>query len=426
MQYYRVFSLILIHIFILFHVLGLGQNHIGSIDFQEFFHSFLKIGKINAGVILVFLALFSTLVFGRFFCGWACHFGAVQEFSWFILQKLNITPKTINSRLVVILPFFILLHFYIIPNLDYAYHNPWSIELELNKPNIWKFLPGFVIGLLTFFIDGFLIVYLLGRKGFCRFICPWGAFLKIPAALSIFKIRHNNGCIESGNCTKNCPIGIDVSYEINKYNKVVNTNCTNCMICTDGCPTKALTYSYLSPIDENLKLSDFINGENIYKDPKTKNLFLNFRSKDISFLVLVLIFGFSVDGLFGMGHFLSFGISVILSFMFFQNFSKKILNIFFKFTFSFIVIWALSIKISINKGLDYYRNGDFEKSIKYLSFVIDYYPNKIGRYYVMIADSYYEIGDLERAIKFSKIAKSINPDHQSVKQLLNKISKNIK
>ena len=133
MQYYRVFSLILVHIFILLHVLGLGQNQVGSIDFQEFFHSFLKIGKINAGVILVFLALFSTLVFGRFFCGWACHFGAIQEFSWFILQKLNITPKTINSRLVVILPFFILLHFYIIPNLDYAYHNPWSVDLELNK-----------------------------------------------------------------------------------------------------------------------------------------------------------------------------------------------------------------------------------------------------------------------------------------------------
>ena len=33
---------------------------------------------------------------------------------------------------------------------------------------------------LTFLIDGFLIVYFLGKKGFCRFICPWGAFLKIP------------------------------------------------------------------------------------------------------------------------------------------------------------------------------------------------------------------------------------------------------
>ena len=113
MQKYRVLSFVLIHLLILIHVSGYGQEIIGSIDFQEFFHSFLKIGTINAGVIMVFIAFFTTLIFGRFFCGWACHFGAVQELSWIILQKLNITPKTVNSRLIVVFPLFILLHFYI-------------------------------------------------------------------------------------------------------------------------------------------------------------------------------------------------------------------------------------------------------------------------------------------------------------------------
>ena len=215
MQKYRILSLDIIHFLIFLHVIGYGQNTIGSVDFQEFFHSFLKIGTINAGVIMVFIAFFSTLIFGRFFCGWACHFGAVQELSWIILQKLNITPKTINSRLVVIFPLFILLHFYIIPNLDYAFNHPWKISIVTNEPGIWTFLPGFIIGILTFFIDGFLIVYFLGRKGFCRFICPWGAFLKLPSALAIYKIRTDGGCIQTGNCTKNCPIGIDVSFEIN-------------------------------------------------------------------------------------------------------------------------------------------------------------------------------------------------------------------
>ena len=159
MQKYRVLSFVLIHVLIFLHVAGVGQEYIGSIDFQEFFHAFLKIGTINAGVIMVFLALFSTLLFGRFFCGWACHFGAVQELSWVILQKLKITPNTVNSRLVTFLPIFILIHFYILPNLEYAIYNPWKISLELNKPGIWTFLPGWIIGILTFLIDGFYIVY---------------------------------------------------------------------------------------------------------------------------------------------------------------------------------------------------------------------------------------------------------------------------
>ena len=51
---------------------------------------FSKYGIINAGALLVILAFFVTLIFGRFFCGWACHFGAVQEFSWWVLNKCGI------------------------------------------------------------------------------------------------------------------------------------------------------------------------------------------------------------------------------------------------------------------------------------------------------------------------------------------------
>ncbi len=67
-----------VHVLILIHVLYFGNNTIGSIDFQEFFHAFVKHGIINAGGILVLLAFLTTLIFGRFFCGWACHFGAIQ------------------------------------------------------------------------------------------------------------------------------------------------------------------------------------------------------------------------------------------------------------------------------------------------------------------------------------------------------------
>ena len=77
-QKLRITSLVGIQVLILAHIYIFGDRIIGSLDFQEFFHAFIKYGIINAGVVLVILAFITTLIFGRFFCGWACHFGAVQ------------------------------------------------------------------------------------------------------------------------------------------------------------------------------------------------------------------------------------------------------------------------------------------------------------------------------------------------------------
>ena len=111
-QKIRLGSFILIHILIIFHLFVFGETIIGSIDFQEFFHAFIKHGVLNAGGILVILAFVTTLIFGRFFCGWACHFGAIQELSWWILKKMGINPVTVNSKLVTLLPLLIFFVYY--------------------------------------------------------------------------------------------------------------------------------------------------------------------------------------------------------------------------------------------------------------------------------------------------------------------------
>ena len=141
-QKLRITSLVGIHLLILAHIYYFGDEIIGSLDFQEFFHTFIKFGIINAGVVLVILAFITTLIFGRFFCGWACHFGAIQELAWWLLNKMGIKPKTVNSSLVTILPLFILLNFYIAPNLANALNSPWEgITINLCMPEIWAFLP---------------------------------------------------------------------------------------------------------------------------------------------------------------------------------------------------------------------------------------------------------------------------------------------
>ncbi len=426
-QKFRIASLIVIHILILLHVYYFGDQIIGSIDFQEFFHSFLKLGIINTGVILVIAAFIFTLLFGRFFCGWACHFGAIQELCWYILKKFNVKTKTVNSRLVTLLPVIILLNFYIIPNIYHAFTNPWdSITVTLNEPEIWKFLPGFIIGSLTFFVDGFLIVYFLGKKGFCRFLCPWGAFLKIPTALSFFKVRKTGDCTQCHVCTSECPIGIDVSYEINTFNKVVNTNCTSCMNCTAGCPSNALSYKLENPLKEEYKINQFLQKKEAFNHTNISLNYLNLRAKDFIILPLCIVLGLAIDGLYGMGHFLSYGISLIASYIIieFSNNHKPLIKNIMITSIAIFFTWHGLIKFSIWNGIRYYENQNYAKGISNLERATQFYPKKIGKFHIMLAEMYLNIDNTKEALNHANIAKSINPNHISSNQILDLIKNN--
>ena len=420
-QKLRITSLFTIHILILLHVYYFGSDTIGSIDFQEFFHSFLKLGVINAGVILVTFSFVFTLLFGRFFCGWACHFGAIQEFCWYILKKLKITPKTVDSKLVTLLPIIILLNFYIIPNLYYAYNNPWpDLSVALNEPEIWKFLPNFIIGSLTFLIDGFLIVYFLGKKGFCRFLCPWGAFLKIPTSLSFFKVRKTGDCTYCHVCTSECPVGIDVSYEINKFDKVVNSNCTSCMNCTSGCPSNALSYKFSNPMNESYSLKQFLNKKDAFTHSHISHTFTDLRKEDFIILPLTLILGFAIDGLYGIGHFMAYGISLIISYILlvFSKQYKVPMRIIFVSLSLIFFSWHGLIKYSIWNGLNHYDTGNYIAGITNLERAVNIYPKKIGRFHVLLSEMYIDQNNLDMAFDHAMKAKIINPDHKSPEQLL--------
>ena len=368
-QKLRVSSLILIHILILLHIFYWGDEKIGSIDFQEFFHSFIKLGTINAGVLLVIIAFFFTLIFGRFFCGWACHFGAVQELAWLFLKKMNIQPKTIDSKLVTFLPLLILLHLYVLNNFFFAINLPWEMSIKINEPNIWEFLPGYIIGTLTFIIDGFLIIYFLGRKGFCRFICPWGAFLKIPNSLALFKVRKTGNCTNCYNCTASCPVGIDVNYEINNYKKVTNTNCTSCMMCISGCPSNALSYTYENPLKEKINLTHYLpTNHKINEINNKKDYFKSIRSLDWLYLLLIFIFANSITNMYGIGDFLAYGIAIIGAFIIIgNNIKSKIVKYGINTLIILFFFWHIIIKMNIYMGSHNYKYDNpsiLEKTIR--------------------------------------------------------------
>ncbi|MFN9065538.1 MAG: 4Fe-4S binding protein, partial [bacterium] len=76
----RAAVLIIIHLDIIAHInqwlnsgmrAGLLQNH--SPDDPSESMVTLDTGRVTAGMVMFAAAILSTLIFGRFFCGWACH-----------------------------------------------------------------------------------------------------------------------------------------------------------------------------------------------------------------------------------------------------------------------------------------------------------------------------------------------------------------
>ncbi|MDB4031347.1 3-hydroxyacyl-CoA dehydrogenase NAD-binding domain-containing protein, partial [bacterium] len=256
---------------------------------------------------------------------------------------------------------------------------------------------------------GFLIVYFLGRKGFCRFVCPWGAFLKVPTSLSMFKVRKTGECTNCNLCTESCPIGIDVSYEINSYEKVISSNCTSCMMCIDGCPESALSYKFMNPITEidNMQLKDFKFSEQSYINKKIKRYFVSLRKQDILSMPFVIVFGVLLDGLYHFGHMLSFGIAAIIGITIFNHhFSKVLRKSLFIFAL-FFMIFNGYIKYSQNSAINYYKDKEYAKALPYFQNIVDYYPIKIGKYHAYLSSCYMQINDIDKSYLHYNKAKLI-------------------
>ena len=76
---------------------------------------FSKLTVINAGLIFFGLLILSTLLLGRWFCGWGCHIVALQDACRWLMLKFGITPKPLRSRLLAFVPLLAELYMFFLP-----------------------------------------------------------------------------------------------------------------------------------------------------------------------------------------------------------------------------------------------------------------------------------------------------------------------
>ena len=208
---------------------------------------FVAEGIVNVGTIFFTIALLSTLIFGRWFCGWACHIVLLQDWCYLILRKFGIRPKPFRARLLMWFPFALGLYMFVWP-LFYRF-----VVVQLPFPNIqtdfvtedfWSSFAPPLIAVPFLLVCGFATVYVLGAKGFCTYGCPYGGFFKPLDAVSPMHVRVNDNCQQCGKCTAACTSNVRVHEEVNLYKMVVDSGCMKIMDCVDACPNDALSIGF--------------------------------------------------------------------------------------------------------------------------------------------------------------------------------------
>lgn len=203
-------------------------------------------GAINAGLVFLVLLVASTLIFGRFFCGWACHVVALQDASAWLLGKLKVRPKPVRSRLLMLVPFLAAFEIFLAPGLVRWLRGEGMPELswQLTTTDLWARFPGPWMALLTFLAVGFFAVWLLGQKGFCTYGCPYGALFGVADRFARGRIRVSDACEGCGHCTAVCTSNVLVHKEVREHGMVVDPGCMKCMDCVSACPKGALSFAF--------------------------------------------------------------------------------------------------------------------------------------------------------------------------------------
>lgn len=187
---------------------------------------------------LVFIIV-PGLFFGRFFCGFLCPAGLLQE----LLFKIKTKKYKLNNKFV----FFPLLSLVFgVILFSYLFSSAWfsrficpmgliqaSIPWILLEPSLIDSL-GYVFVFKVIFLIFLIFMNIFIYRFFCRTLCPLGFMLGFFNKFALLKITYfPENCNKCEKCADICPVDLKIPEEVNSFRCVRCMNCVN--ICQNGC-----------------------------------------------------------------------------------------------------------------------------------------------------------------------------------------------
>lgn len=192
-----------------------------------------------ANILLLAVVFIVTAVWGRFFCGFICSFGALQDLLWLGGRNLPFRPVFSQKvdRVLKYLKYAVLL-FVVIGVWTFGITgdtvwSPWTIFGMYASP--WKGVPSQAMFLS---VGGLLLLLtiigsLLIERFFCKYLCPLGALFTLASHFRVFKLKRDSASC-SGSC-RVCSRKCSMSIPLYQYDKVRSGECIDCMKCTTAC-----------------------------------------------------------------------------------------------------------------------------------------------------------------------------------------------
>ncbi len=192
-----------------------------------------------ANILLLAVVFIVTAVWGRFFCGFICSFGAMQDLLWLGGRHLPFRPVFSQKvdRVLKYLKYAVLL-FIVIGVWTFGITgdtvwSPWTIFGMYASP--WKGVPSQAMFLS---VGGLLLLLtiigsLLIERFFCKYLCPLGALFTLASHFRVFKLKRDSASC-SGSC-RVCSRKCSMSIPLYQYDKVRSGECIDCMKCTTAC-----------------------------------------------------------------------------------------------------------------------------------------------------------------------------------------------